>query len=315
MRRALIVGIDEYPFSPLQGCVNDAMRVEMMLRKNGDGSPNFDTLLFRTPPESITRAILMAKIEDLFATECELALLYFSGHGTITATGGYLVTPDARKYAEGIAMDEVLILANNSPATSKIAILDCCNSGAFGSPQVTGSAVAYLGKGLTVLTASNANESALESGGHGLFTSLLLDALKGGAADLKGNVTPGSLYAYVDEALGAWDQRPIFKANISRFTAIRRTEPPILIDTLRRITMYFPSPESEYPLDPSYEFTSEHPLAERVAIFQDLQKYFSVHLVSPVGEEYMYFAAMNSKSCKLTNLGYQYWRLAKENKL
>jgi len=38
-------------------------------------------------------------------------------------------------------------------------------------------------------------------------------------------------------------------------------------------------------------------------------------LVVPVDEEFMYFAAMNSKSCRLTELGYHYWRLIKKNKL
>ena len=44
MRKALIVGIDNYPTSPLTGCVNDATAVAQSLRKNGDGSPNFDVL-------------------------------------------------------------------------------------------------------------------------------------------------------------------------------------------------------------------------------------------------------------------------------
>ena len=35
----------------------------------------------------------------------------------------------------------------------------------------------------------------------------------------------------------------------------------------------------------------------------------------PVGEEHMYFAAMNSKACRLTALGSQCWRLANEKKL
>jgi hypothetical protein len=48
---------------------------------------------------------------------------------------------------------------------------------------------------------------------------------------------------------------------------------------------------------------------------KDLQKFEGVGLVIPVGEEHMYFAAMNSKSCRLTALGFQYWRLAKEKKL
>ena len=54
---------------------------------------------------------------------------------------------------------------------------------------------------------------------------------------------------------------------------------------------------------------------EKVKRFKDLQKFQSVGLVKPVGEEFMYFAAINSKSCHLTALGYQYWRLVNENKL
>ena len=38
-------------------------------------------------------------------------------------------------------------------------------------------------------------------------------------------------------------------------------------------------------------------------------------LVVPVDEDHMYYAAINSKSCRLTALGAQYWQLATENKL
>ena len=40
-----------------------------------------------------------------------------------------------------------------------------------------------------------------------------------------------------------------------------------------------------------------------------------VGLVVPVDEEHMYYAAMNSRACRLTALGAQYWRLANEKKL
>lgn len=49
------------------------------------------------------------------------------------------------------------------------------------------------------------------------------------------------------------------------------------------------------------------------SVFLDLQKLEGIGLVVPVGEEHMYFAAMNSKSCKLTSLGKQYWRLVHNN--
>jgi hypothetical protein len=54
---------------------------------------------------------------------------------------------------------------------------------------------------------------------------------------------------------------------------------------------------------------------DKAKVFKDLQKMEGVGLVVPVGEEQMYDAAMNSKSCRLTALGAQYWRLAKEKKL
>ena len=39
---------------------------------------------------------------------------------------------------------------------------------------------------------------SMESGGSGVFTSLLVDALNGAAANLVGDVTPGSVYAHID---------------------------------------------------------------------------------------------------------------------
>ena len=36
-----------------------------------------------------------------------------------------------------------------------------------------------------------------------------------------GDVTPGSIYAYIDRSLGGWEQRPVFKANIKRFVSLR----------------------------------------------------------------------------------------------
>ncbi|EPR3147607.1 caspase family protein, partial [Campylobacter jejuni] len=45
MRRALVVGIDEYKDFPLEGCVNDAISLKSVLENNSDGSPNFDVEL------------------------------------------------------------------------------------------------------------------------------------------------------------------------------------------------------------------------------------------------------------------------------
>jgi len=315
MRRALVVGINDYPGTPLSGCVNDATSIAKLLEFHGDGSPNFSVKLLTSPSTPVTRPILREAIEKLFAGDPDMVLLFFAGHGYIRSTGGYLVTVDAKRYDEGILMDEVLALANQSRAKNKVVILDCCHSGAMAAPSLVGNGTAQLSEGLSVLTASRDNESSLEVNGSGIFTSLLSDALHGGAADLRGNITPGSLYAYVDEALGAWDQRPIFRTNVTSFASLRKISPKVPIEVLRRITQYFSTPGTPHKLDPSYEDTEATADPANVKVFKDLQKLQSVGLVVPVDAEFMYFAAINSTSCRLTALGYQYWRLVNEKKL
>jgi hypothetical protein len=315
MRIALVVGINNYQNNPLAYCVNDACGIKNVLEKNSDNSPNFDVKLITSPTQMIERASLRKNIELLFSKDCDIALFYFSGHGFIKSTGGYIITTDYKKYDEGISMDDILLLANNSKAKDKIVILDCCHSGAFGTPAITGSGSCFLSEGLTVLTACKDSESAIEANGYGLFTSLIISALQGGAADIQGSITPGSIYAYVDQALGYWEQRPIFKTNVSRFISLRKTTPPIAVEILRKICIYFPTPDYEYSMDPTYEFTSDKAIVSHVQIFKHLQKYESIGLVKPNGEEHMYFAAMNSKSCHLTLLGHHYWRLVKRRKI
>ena len=315
MRRALIVGVDNYGRSPLGGCVNDANAMREVLEAHGTGDPNFDVRLLTSPPEEITKPNLREAIEKLFATECDIAVLYFSGHGFVGSTDGYIVTTDFKRYDEGIPMTEILSLANGSPVKNKIVILDCCYSGNMGTPKIQQDGGAQLSEGLTVLTASRDTEVAMEQGGSGVFTQLVVGALQGGAADLRGHITPGSIYAYVDQALGAWDQRPIFKTNVTRFTSLREVPPQVATETLRRLVDYFQRPQDEYTLDPSYEDTCTEHNPENVKTFKDLQKMEGVGLVVPVGEEHMYYAAMKSTACRLTPLGAHYWRLAKEKKL
>lgn len=322
MRKALVVGINKYPSSPLYGCTNDATEFAKIIETNGDGSPNFDTRLVL---DVRTKSELKRLILDLFTGESEAALLYFSGHGHIDGVGGYIVTPDFTSDDFGVSMDEILIMVNSSHAKNRIVILDCCFSGAVGSPQITGGQSSHLREGVSVLTASRASEPSLEVNGHGVFTNLLLNALRGGASDLTGNITPGSVYAYIDQALGPWEQRPIFKTNISQFISLRSVAPQVPLTSLRKLTNYFPNSQEEFLLDPSFEDTNSPSVAhqvvtpyaipENVAKFKDLQQFESVGLVVPSGEEHMYFAAMNSKSCRLTALGYHYWRLVRDKRI
>jgi hypothetical protein len=324
MRKALIVGINYYEhISPLFGCVDDAHAVKAILERHGDGSINFDVRLFTGtgPTDVVSRAELKDYIEDLFKDDSDIALFYFAGHGHIEAAGGYLLASDSSRGDEGVSLAEVLHFANDSKAKNKIIVLDSCHSGVAGtSPSTSQNAV--LSEGLTILTASTKDQYATEDNDRGLFTALFVDALSGVAANLVGDISPGGVYAYIDQSLGAWEQRPVFKTNVKNFVSLRKVQPVIELADLQRITEFFPSAGDQFPLDPSFEpelkGRSEgmsEPNPENTRKFAILQKFNRVNLVVPVDAPHMWHAAMESKSCKLTVLGEHYRRLVERKRI
>ena len=324
MRIALIVGINYYEHgSPLYGCVDDAHEVKAVLARHDGGAVNFDCKLLTGtgPTDRVNRGDLKDSIATLFKTEAEIALFYFAGHGHIEATGGYLLATDSRRGDEGVSLSEILLLANESPARNKVIVLDSCHSGIAGTPPAAGQ-LATLSEGLTVLTASTKDQYATEENGRGIFTTLFVDALNGGAANLAGDITPGSVYAHIDQSLGAWEQRPVFKTNVKQFVSLRMVSPPISTSDLHRLTNFFPSPGFEFPLDPSYEPELKGrdpgmppPNPENTRTFAVLQRYNRLNLLVPVDAPHMWNAAMESKACRLTALGEHYRRLVEKSRI
>ncbi len=325
MKKALIIGIDYYEYaSSLFGCVTDAYNVKSVLDRHYDGTKNFDVMLKVSSGSSsaISRKEIKKLVEELFRDDAEIALFYFAGHGYIERTGGYLISSDSKDGDDGFSMNDLMELANLSRAKNKIILLDCCHSGIAGNqtPQQDRSS---LGPGLTILTASGAEEYAGEKNGSGIFTNLLVDALNGGAANLVGEISPGSVYAHIDQSLGGWaGQRPIFKTNVKSFITLRRTKPSIFLDDIQQITTLFPDKGVKFQLDPTFEpERSEEqskkypdPIEANTKKFEILQKYNRVNLVVP-DAKHMWHAAMESKTCHLTALGEHYWNLVKSERL
>lgn len=171
MRKALVVGINYYEHgSGLHGCVDDAHSVKSVLERNSDGTVNFAVKLLSGtgPTDAVSRSQLKEQIKELFAGDGETSLFYFAGHGHIEATGGYLLASDCRMGDEGVPLSEVLALANQSKARNKIIVLDSCHSGIAGacpsSPNHS-----ELNEGLTILTASTAEQYATEENGRRRF--------------------------------------------------------------------------------------------------------------------------------------------------
>jgi hypothetical protein len=324
MRKALIVGINYYEHgNPLFGCVDDAHAVKALLERNGDGTINFDIkfLSGTGPTDAVLRADLKDSIEELFEGDSEIALIYFAGHGHIEATGGYILASDSRRGDEGVPLMEILTLANASRAKNKVILLDSCHSGIAGTPPTAGDN-AVLAEGMTVLTASTSEQYATEENGRGVFTVLLEDALSGVAANLVGDISPGSIYAHIDQSLSAWEQRPVFKTNVKTFVSLRKVQPSVDLEDLRRLIEFFPTASSEFNLDPTFEPEMKgrdkgmpDPIPENTRTFGILQKFNRLNLLVPVGVTHMWNAAMESRACKLTLLGQHYWRLVEKKRI
>lgn len=329
MRKALIVGIDYYSdIAPLRGCVNDAHSVRAALERNADGTVNFvqPRILTGTGPTAmVQRKDLKDAVRELFADKSDIALFYFAGHGYVEDTGGFLCAGDCKSGDDGLSLEDVMTLAKKSPATNRVVILDSCHSGIAGDRPAFPE-IAEIATGMTILTASSAEQYAMEKGGAhpgGVFTGLMVDALNGAAANLVGDVTPGSLYAHIDQSLGPWaGQRPIFKTNVKTFVSLRKADAPIALASLQQLATLFPEPSFVFSLDPTFEpERSEEQRRDRsipppdpanTAIFAVLQAYAKVNLVRPVGAPHMWHAAMQSKACELTVLGEHYRRLVAE---
>ena len=133
LKKALVIGIDDYPGHPLSGCVNDAVSVANTLERNGDGSPNFSVRLLTSNQEQVETALISKAVAELFEGDADTALLYFAGHGILNpdTNAGYIVSQNGTAGAWGMALSEILGLANGAypKIKSTVIILDSCHSG------------------------------------------------------------------------------------------------------------------------------------------------------------------------------------------
>lgn len=321
-RRALIVGIDEYDtIASLSGCVSDATAVAALFSRHEDGSRNFDCKILVSPgPKRVTRAELRLQWAKLFQDFHGDVLFYFSGHGTPTDVGGYIVTQDGAVGDPGLPLNDLLTIANRSVARSVLVITDCCYSGDLGNPPNLQSgqhlySQAQLREGLTILSASRPSQTAAEVGRHGVFTELLIGALQGGAADVRGRVSAASVYAYAEQALGAWEQRPMYKSHADSLAPIRLCTPRVPDLLLRELPEIFATPDSVHPMNPSYEHTHKSADPGNVALFDKFKVLRNASLLEAEDHLDLYFAALQSRGVFLTPMGKFYWRLAQQGRI
>jgi hypothetical protein len=329
-RRALLVGVNHYVNVPvLSGAVADAGAMAERLARHSDGSPNYDCqVLIDEGPQGapIRRRGLHEAAQDLFSPSFDGdALFYFSGHGYLSTTGGYLVTEDGEPNDWGVPVRQVMDLANASHAREVVVVIDACHAGDVGNPafaSATGDPLAVLREDTSVLASSRNLETSAEAGGHGLFTAAILDALDGGAADHQGWVSAPAVYSYVERRFGAWQQRPVYKSYCTRVPILRRCQPLIDSLKLRDLTKFFSSRDAKYALDPDFEpedeFGNVHEPVnhEKVAIAKLLKEYRDAGLVKPTTpNEQLFWTARKSHTVELTARGQEYWWLVSGGKI
>lgn len=332
MRRALLVGIDAYPFGRLEGCVADATALAEVLSTNADRSPNWRTevVLGSDGEPPITREALRDRLSQLFKSARDADLLFFfAGHGGQTLWGADLVTQDATENSLGVSMNDLVTLANDSAARSVTLILDCCFSGDVGVlPGLQSAAVSesfqltktLLRENVTIMASSRATETSAEVEGHGAFTRVLLDGLEGGATDHRGIITALSLYGYISNAFDDWQQRPILKTNLTEPLTLRVGPPWLDVDLLRKLPQHFPTAEAQVQLTPAHEGEGR-PLARtedgtpEQQEFDYMGRLRNANLVTTDGRRDHYWVAMESGYVYLTPLGRYFWQLAKRGVL
>jgi uncharacterized caspase-like protein len=250
---AVVIGVGTYTNAAiprLRYATKDAEAMYRFLTTKG-GYPRDNVLLLTDTAEQkpTLQNIRRALGEFLYRKpgRNDTVLIYYAGHGApeVDAAGHeadglakYLIPTDAEPeslYSTALPMDEIQRIFARIPAERIVMLLDTCYSGTAGGrtfmrQQIRAGSIndQFLerltrSKGRVIITASGANEVALESAelGHGIFTYFLLQGL-GGQADRNGDgvVTVSELYEYVEEqvdrkarAVGG-RQRPLMKGEV-----------------------------------------------------------------------------------------------------
>lgn len=269
-RRALLVGIGAYDHigSQLPCCPNDALQMKEALAHHDPpvgsvgvlGDPNFECRVLGPSTHGVvTENDLSAALEAwLFDPSFDgESLFYFSGHGDTHVEQGVLCVTDQAP-PRGIRVDDLITMSQQRRAHRRTTIiLDCCHAGAAGNDALAAVDLARIPRETTVIAACMPREEAFAGSAVSFFTSALLAGLHGGAADLVGNVSAASMFAYAQTFLAKQKQHPVLKAHITDAGALRRCRSSLTPGRLDELPDLFPPTAAGLPgrikLDPSWD--------------------------------------------------------------
>jgi hypothetical protein len=228
-RWALVIGVDKYAdpqISPLKGADNDARLMSDALVRYA-GFPQDQVILLSTdqPGErQPTRANILRRLSNLSSAVPKdgLLLISFSGHGMERSSQAFLLPSDAQISDQISFLSETAINVNRIKDQIKeigvsqvIVMLDACRNdpgGRADAPNPLSNAYTNAFnfdvrnqevQAFATLYATGIGQRAYEytEKKQGYFSWAVVEALKGAAANDKGEVTLSQLIKYVQEAV------------------------------------------------------------------------------------------------------------------
>jgi len=228
---ALVIGIEEYenPKLELKYAADDADLFANALSESAKGLfGDVNVVVLKSRAETSRKSILEHLEQVKSVRPGDLFVFYVAAHGLVDDGEYYLLTSDVgslstRKLkSTAVGQSELRTALANVPASKKLIVLDTCSAGAMGNTLQVAltrgmsdeAAIKILSRavGSTILSAATSMQQAVEGyEGHGLFTYVLVEGLKG-KADTNGDgfVKTLELADYVDEKVPELAER-IFK--------------------------------------------------------------------------------------------------------
>ena len=217
---AVVIGINEYknPKLKLKYAVADAKLFADTLKSIA--LPIFEKVEINLliTKEQTTKEAIKNTLEKMKRLSPEdVFVFYVASHGTVDEGEYFLITSNVgslstiRLRKDALTQTELKEIISNVPTTKKFIVIDTCNAGKLGEAlqvamltrgmsEATAMKILAKAVGSTIISASTSLQEALEGyKGHGLFTYVLTEGMKGKAdTDRDGFIRTLELANYVD---------------------------------------------------------------------------------------------------------------------
>lgn len=274
----LVIQIAAYQHVTPLPAVDDAAAIAGVLTDPDQGGYPPANLTLLVDGDATRTAIVEALHGLAVTTDSDSTVfVYFSGHGGRVESGPhageYLLPVDAVYPTDGSLADTSLSgeqftsALGKLPARRVVVVFDCCHAGGVGRPRDVGAPplevglpdgyydALVAGRGRVIFASSRSTEYSYVPAGSrfGLFTSHLLDGLRGAAAGGDGAVRIFDLFEYVQPRVttAQHDQHPVFKAEVEDNFAVAlcpgTTLAPAEVDDSFRHDVYVSYAESDAP--------------------------------------------------------------------